>query len=282
VKTYRYNTLNVFTDSEQGGNPLAVFVQAEGLSELAMQRIAADLNLSETVFVFRARAGGHARVRIFTPTSELNFAGHPLVGAAWILGTHLVIPHLRLETGAGTVDVELERLGDTLHRAHLRGPVAQAVDVECDWVPGALGLKRGDSHVARVYRCGMAHCLVDVGSVATVATLRPNLTQLAEWTGGGVLAFAKEHSLSVRYFAPSLGVPEDPATGSAALALGHYLRDMGRWDGSERLELDQVTASGRVSGLTLSVRPDSFVDGRGIWVGGGAVVTGRGERLVRS
>jgi trans-2,3-dihydro-3-hydroxyanthranilate isomerase len=283
MTTFRYNTLNVFTDTERGGNPLAVFVQAEGLSDGQMGRIASDLNLSETVFVLRAREGGHARVRIFTPTSELTFAGHPLVGAAWILGSHLVIPHMRLETAAGPIEVELERSGDALYRAYLRGPRAEVLDLACDWIPSALGLPESASPVSEVavYRCGMTHCLVNVGSRANLAALRPDLGRLGQWTVGGVLAFTMEHGVAIRYFAPSFGVPEDPATGSAALALGQYLADKGHWNGSDKLELSQTTRLGRTSELSLISRSEGSDGANSIWVGGGAILTGRGERIVR-
>jgi trans-2,3-dihydro-3-hydroxyanthranilate isomerase len=279
MNTYRYNTLKVFTDGEAGGNPLAVFVQASGLSDAAMQEIAADLNLSETVFVFPALQGGRAKLRIFTPTNEVSFAGHPTVGTAWLLGTHLVIPRMRLETAAGMVEAELERSGDLLYRARVRGPRAERIEASIEGLPEAIGVKASVRLPPKAYRCGLDHCLVDVGSREVLANLQLDVARLSRLVGG-VYAFALGDVISVRYFAPGLGVLEDAATGSAALALGQYLLDEGVWDGNKALDISQTTAAGRSSSLEVSSRRTE--DGRhDVFVGGSAVVTGRGERTTR-
>jgi trans-2,3-dihydro-3-hydroxyanthranilate isomerase len=290
VKTFRYNTLNVFSEAGSGGNPLAVFVSAAGLSDVEQQTIACDLQLSETVFVFPAQGAGHARLRIFTPQSELGFAGHPVLGTAWILGSHLVIPQIRVETGAGLVEVELERLGDILHRARVRGPEVKALALPgLDAIVAALGLTLDRAHhlPVRAYQCGAEHVFVEVGSQRQLAELEPNMARLGRvHPRGGVYAFcrgAREPSpeIHARYFAPGLGVVEDAATGSGAVALGRFLSDLGAWDGQESLRIRQGANLGHASLLEISRRD---VDGerRALFLSGEAVVTGRGERMVRA
>jgi len=109
VATYRYVIADVFTDTPLQGNQLAVFTDARQIPEEQLQRLAKEMNYSETVFVYTPEAGGHARIRIFTPTSELPFAGHPVLGTAFVLGGPLQLPEIKLETGQGVVPVVLER-----------------------------------------------------------------------------------------------------------------------------------------------------------------------------
>ena len=98
MKTYTYHLLDVFTNVPFGGNPLAVFTDARGLSDEQMKSIARELNLSETVYVYPRERGGHAKIRIFTPTTEVPFAGHPTLGTAFVLGGPLQLEEIRLET----------------------------------------------------------------------------------------------------------------------------------------------------------------------------------------
>src|SRR5262245_13173831 len=116
MNTYRYVVADVFTDRPLEGNPLAVFTDASGLSEELMQPLARELNLSETVFVQRPdpETDAHAAIRIFTPATELPFAGHPVLGTAFVLGGPLQVPEIRLATGVGVVPVRLEREADRI------------------------------------------------------------------------------------------------------------------------------------------------------------------------
>ncbi|MGZ6728919.1 MAG: PhzF family phenazine biosynthesis protein, partial [Gaiellaceae bacterium] len=109
MRAFRYVVADVFTDTPLAGNPVAVFTDGRGLEDDEMQRLARELNLSETVFVFPAEAGGNARIRIFTPGLELPFAGHPTLGTAFVLAAPLSLDEIRLETGKGIVPVRLER-----------------------------------------------------------------------------------------------------------------------------------------------------------------------------
>jgi len=107
VRSFRYVVADVFTDTPLEGNPVAVFTDGRGLSDEEMQRLAKELNLSESVFVLPSEADAHARIRIFTPSAELPFAGHPTLGSAFVLAGPLQAPVLRLETGMGVVPVAL-------------------------------------------------------------------------------------------------------------------------------------------------------------------------------
>src|SRR5256885_15459085 len=109
--TFRYVVADVFTDTPLAGNPVAVFTDGRGLADDEMQRLARELNLSESVFVFPAEEGGHARIRIFTPALELPFAGHPILGTAFVLAGPLSLDEIRLETLKGVVPVRLDREG---------------------------------------------------------------------------------------------------------------------------------------------------------------------------
>src|SRR4051794_13086109 len=111
MATYRYVVADVFTDTALTGNQLAVFTDARELDESAMQELARELNLSESVFVLPPEAGGHARIRIFTPSSELPFAGHPILGTAFVLAGPLSLEEIRLETRKGVIPVRIEREG---------------------------------------------------------------------------------------------------------------------------------------------------------------------------
>src|SRR6476469_3678165 len=108
MRVFRYVVADVFTDEPLAGNPVAVFTDARGLETDEMQRLARELNLSESVFVLPAEEGGHARIRIFTPSVEMPFAGHPTLGTAFVLSAPLSREEIKLETGMGLVPVRLE------------------------------------------------------------------------------------------------------------------------------------------------------------------------------
>src|ERR671930_280780 len=123
MRNLRYVLADVFTDRPLAGNQLAVFTDGRDVDEETMQAIARELNLSETVFVLPTATGGHARIRIFTPVMELPFAGHPVLGSAFVLGGPLQLGEIRLETGAGIVPVSLEREGARIVFGRMSQPV---------------------------------------------------------------------------------------------------------------------------------------------------------------
>lgn len=278
-KSLRYNIVDVFTETPLTGNPLAVFTKAEGLPTSTMQAIAREMNLSETVFFERATQGGHAKLRIFTPKTELPFAGHPILGSAWILAGPMEMHQLRLETGAGIIPVDIERAGDRLHVAFMTQPLPEFFPVE-EPAPyyHALGISYSAALLHPVFaKNGPAHILCDVGSREVLDALRPDFSALARLTESGVYAFAQEeHIVHARYFSPASGILEDPATGSAAGALvAHLVREEQLKSGTQ-ISIHQGHAMQRPSLLlaTAEASEDKITQVR---VGGSAVVIARGE-----
>lgn len=282
-RPFRYNLVDVFTDKPLTGNPLAVFTRAEGLDDVTMQSVAREMNLSETVFFLPPKEGGHARLRIFTPRTELPFAGHPVLGSAWILGHPMEMGQLRLETGAGIIPVDLERDGGQLFRAWMTQPIPSFSS--CPWadeVIACLGASplRSSSETVILAHNGPNHVLVELGSAAEVSALTPDMARLAQLTKMGVLAYAVDDATCVaRYFAPGAGIHEDAATGSANGPLCAHLVRQGRLKNGERLTVTQGTTMLRPSVLLVEARVEGS-DITEVRVGGSAVVLGRGEIIL--
>jgi len=274
---YRYIVVDVFTDTPLEGNPAAVVTDARGIPAGRMQRVAREFNLSETVFVLPAESGGDARVRIFTPSAELPFAGHPVLGTAVVLGEAAGTKLVRLETGAGVVPVELAVENGRIVSGRMRQPVP-------DWEPyemaaellAALGIQASGLPV-EAYRNGPRHVYVELASEQAVASLVPDMGALARLPGIGVACFAGSGGRwKSRYFAPALGVPEDPATGSAAGPLAVHLARHGRIAFGQEIEISQGAEIGRPS--RLLARATGTADRiESVEVAGGAVIVARGE-----
>jgi trans-2,3-dihydro-3-hydroxyanthranilate isomerase len=278
MPTFRYVIADVFTDRPLAGNQLAVFTDARDIPEERLQPLARELNFSETVFVYPAEGDGHARIRIFTPTAELPFAGHPVLGTAFVLAGPLQLPELRLETGAGVVPVVLERDGPHIVFGRMSQPIPTVERFTAETaLLRALGVERSELPV-ELYDLGIRHVYVALESEDAVARLRPDLGALAELTGiVGVSCFAGEGKRwKTRMFAPADGVPEDPATGSAAGPLVCHLARHGRVPFGEEIEIRQGAEVGRPSTLYARVEgsPERIEK---VEVGGSAVVVGRGE-----
>lgn len=279
----RYNIVDVFTDTPFTGNALAVFTNAKGLSTESMQSIAREMNLSETVFFLPPEQGGHARLRIFTPNQELPFAGHPVLGSAWVLGHPMEMGQLRLETGAGIIVVDLRREGGELHVAHMMQPLPSFETCNfADELDQALGLQAWPERLATTAaQNGPRHVLVEAKSVDELDTLRPDFGAMAQLTEAGVLVYAQgEGAYFARYFAPAAGIPEDPATGSAAGPLGAYLVMKGRHEAGSQLILRQGLAMRRPSQLLVKIEKDGEAISA-VRVGGSAIVVGRGELKIQ-
>jgi trans-2,3-dihydro-3-hydroxyanthranilate isomerase len=278
VRTFRYVVTDVFTDRPLAGNQLAVFTDARGLGDDEMQSLAREMNFSESVFVLPAEGEGHARMRIFTPTAELPFAGHPTLGCAFVLAGPMQLPEIRLETGSGVVPVALERERDRIVFGRMRQPLPtwKAYGDETGLL-AALGVARSDLPV-ELYDNGMRNVYVTLGSEEEVAALRPNFAALAEAPAVlGVSCFAGSGThWKTRMFAPSGGVAEDPATGSAAGPLAVHLARHGRIAFGEEIEISQGAEIGRPS--TLYARADGSAEKlEAVEVGGSAVIVARGE-----
>ncbi len=283
MKEYRFVQVDVFTDQPFGGNPLAVFPEAEGLAPEEMQQLAREMNLSETTFVLPPQAeGADFRVRIFTPAAELPFAGHPVVGTHWILA-HLgqvalkePVTRVHFELGVGVLPADLYVAGGQVERIVMTQgrPTFHAVLEDLAELAEGLGLPpgaiSGTGYPVQVVSTGVPQMMVPVRSLAQVQALdasRLNVTALNRVcrTAGTecVMVFTFEtespnSTVHVRMFAPLLGVPEDPATGSASGALGAYLvhhRAVPVTEPTTRILIEQGAELGRPS--TLYVEVDS-------------------------
>jgi trans-2,3-dihydro-3-hydroxyanthranilate isomerase len=275
----RYLIADVFTASPLQGNQLGVFPDGRGLDGALMQRTARELNLSETVFFLPSERGCDARVRIFTPVGELPFAGHPVLGSAFVLGDLLGVAKVSLETGLGPVPVELERDGDRVVFGRMEQPIPVAEPFEhVTELLAALGGPESGLPV-EAYRNGPRHVYVELASEAEVAGLRPDQRALAELQVGVSCFAGHGASWKTRMFAPFLGVPEDPATGSAAGPLAVHLARHGRIAFGEEVEIRQGEEIGRPS--VLYARADGTADRiERVLVGGSAVIVARGEYLL--
>lgn len=271
----RFATLDVFTTRRFAGNPLAVVLDAEGLEGEAMQTIAREFNLSETVFVLPPEDPRHkARLRIFTPGRELPFAGHPTVGTAVLLGLQghngAAAQAFGLEEGVGIVPCIVEARGEGSAYARFRLPrLPEALEggpavADAAW---ALGLDPGeigfDRHLPSRHSAGNPFDFVPVASRDAVARARPNGEAFAKALGAdgpGVYVYSRETSEAGRHFharmfgSPRTGISEDPATGSAAAAFAGVLMQFEPLgDGTHSFVIEQGYEMGRPSEIDLQI-----------------------------
>jgi trans-2,3-dihydro-3-hydroxyanthranilate isomerase len=234
-------TVDVFTDRQFGGNPLAVIPDGRGLTSSQMQAIAAEFNLSETTFVLPPQHAAHtASVRIFTPRAELPFAGHPNVGTAFVLASAMSSAPgaarpfagdtMTFDEKAGLVRIDLLRSGSEIVGARLAAPQALAVGetIAPAIIAAACGLGEGDvetrAHLPCIASCGTPFVFAELKSRDALAAARPRTDVFAEHIpvdrATGIHLYVQENGgIDARMFAPLYGVPEDPATGSANVAL---------------------------------------------------------------
>jgi trans-2,3-dihydro-3-hydroxyanthranilate isomerase len=272
-----YVLLDVFAQRPLEGNQLAVFTAAHALEAETMQSLARELRLSESVFLLAPEGGGDVRARIFTPTVEMPFAGHPVLGAAAVVAAALGRPAVVLETGAGEVAVEVRRSGALTLSAAMSQPIPSWEPVaEPGPLLAALGVEQAALPVES-YCNGPTHVLVAAGSPAEVGALDPDLRALRAAAGEvGVSCFAgAAGGFKTRMFAPGLGVAEDPATGSAAGPLAVHLVRHGRAAFGERVTIDQGAELQRPSRLLACVEGSGERIDR-VEVGGGVEIVGRG------
>jgi trans-2,3-dihydro-3-hydroxyanthranilate isomerase len=276
VASLRYVVADVFTNTALTGNQLAVFTDGRDVDSHTMQKLAKEMNFSETVFVLPPEAGGHVRVRIFTPSLELPFAGHPILGSAFVLGGPLQLGEIRLETRAGIVPVTLEREGARIVFGWMQQPIPEHEPfAEAEAVQELLGVR--SRLPVELYHLGPEHAYLELGSEEEVAALAPDFGALARLTHAGVNCFAGSgRRWKTRMFAPAGGVAEDPATGSAAGPLAMHLVRHGRIQLGEEIEIAQGEEVGRPSKLYARVfGSDDGIDR--VEVGGSAVIVARGE-----
>jgi trans-2,3-dihydro-3-hydroxyanthranilate isomerase len=278
VADFRYVIADVFTDTALAGNGLAVFTDARDIPEEQLQPLARELNLSETVFVYAAEDDGHARIRIFTPTAELPFAGHPVLGTAFVLAGPLQLLEIKLETGVGVVPIRLERDGPRITFGWMSQPVPDVEPYsETSALFDALGVERSELPV-ELYDNGLRFVYVSLGSEEEVAAVRPDFSRLGDLEAVlGFNCFAGSGTRwKTRMFAPGGGVPEDPATGSAAGPLAVHLARHGRIEFGQEIQISQGAEIKRPS--TLHARVEGAAERvEQVEVGGSAVVVARGE-----
>jgi len=293
--SYQYLILDVFTDVPFGGNPLAVFPTAHGLSKVQMQLIARELNLSETAFVFPATKSNTTHsIRIFTPLVELPFAGHPTIGTAIaiaILRGHEFNGYMELnfEEGLGEVPVKVWRHNGAPYFAELKVSKA-TVTMSVPSNKELAKLLNIDMHeilyesiAPAIVSCGVPFIMIPIKSLQTLSKVS---LDMGTWELLIAMSDAPQvypyyidlakREAHVRMFAPAFGQTEDAATGAAAAALGSYLtsrindRDVTHW------LIHQGLYIGRQSKLRVSVDPLNS-DVGDVLLGGSAVVIGNGE-----
>ena len=280
MTTRRYLQLDVFSDRPGAGNPLGVVLDAQGMDEAAMQALAAWLNLSETVFFLPPDPGADYRIRIFTPRMELPFAGHPSVGAAWAAVAHgLARPDggsLVQQCAAGLLPVRVEGEASAA-LTHVRSPRAQLRDLAAPALPPALAAIAAPGQAATLWNNGPDWWLQEVADEAALRSYPPDFAALAALPGHGKLAaFAltgrQDYQVAVRGFAPGVGVPEDPVTGSANALIGAWLAHHRRLPSGDRY----VASQGRELGRDGRVQVQVDADGE-VWIGGSTrqVIDGR-------
>ncbi|WP_437537604.1 PhzF family phenazine biosynthesis protein [Sorangium sp. So ce726] len=279
MRALPYRIVDVFTDRPFAGNPLAVFTDAARLDAATMQTLAREMNLSESAFVLPPTSPEtHARIRIFTPTMELPFAGHPTLGTAFVLAEPWTgsASLIRLETQRGVSDVRLSRDDRGLGFGWMTQPLPLIARFEpAREVLAALGAKEPASPI-ELYDNGPHYVLVELGGPDVVAALRPDMQRLAALGSIAVTAFARHgERWKCRVFAPGEGIPEDPATGAAAGPLALHLARHGRTPFGAEVVIEQGVELARPS--TLHARVIGSADRlERVEVGGNAVIVARG------
>ncbi len=299
---YPFYQLDVFTRDPLRGNPLAVFPHAEGLDTQTMQALAREMNLSETTFVTPSRRATR-KIRFFTPTAEIPLAGHPTIGTWWLLAElgEVVLPpdgntEVSQETGRGVLPVRLEASRGALRRVIMSQPLPQwgvTVD-ELEPLAQALGCSPGDlvgRPLPQVVGTALPQLMVQLESGATLGQLPSGgrgselAALLRNYGTDCVMCFYLERAgtetvVGARMFAPGLGVPEDPATGSAAGALGCYLVRHGIAQpvrGKATILVLQGREIGRPSEIEVEIGVGTNGGIASVLVGGAAVTVIRGE-----
>jgi len=302
VISTRFVIADVFTATRFCGNQLAVFTSAQGIDSATMQEIAREMNYSETTFLLPPESNGDFRLRIFTPGKELPFAGHPIVGTAFVIVSEELKPAdgslttVKLETNVGVINVEVATVSGRPGRTTMNQPLPKVVSVYSDLKKLASALSvdaneiGGEDLPVEIIYNGLTVMVVPAKSIETVRRIRPNTSELEDivkaTNAETILIFTTEtefptsHSHS-RVFAPGAGVGEDPATGSANGPLGYYLARHGLVNGvQDRFSIvsEQGFEMKRPSLLYIDVvfEPDGK-DVNKVLVGGDVVVSGKGE-----
>jgi trans-2,3-dihydro-3-hydroxyanthranilate isomerase len=301
-RTLKFYQADVFTSQPFGGNPVAVVPEADGLTDDQLQQIAREMNLSETVFVFPPTdKAAVVRLRIFTPTQEIPFAGHPVIGTFYVLAELGLLPttesitRFLQECNIGLFPVELHakdgrvvRVVMTQPKPEFLGALEETEDLYK--VAGALGLSKfviaESKWPIEVVSTGLPVIIVPVRTLTAVRSIRPDASAIADvcrrFGANGIMVFTTVTvepfaSVHTRMFAPSIGILEDPATGSASGALGAYLVQNGVVEVGPTTEIiaEQGYEIDRPSRILVQVESDDDVI-QNVKVGGHCVMVAEG------
>ena len=301
-RSLKFYQADVFTSQPFGGNPVAVFPDADGLTDEQLQKIAREMNLSETVFVFPpSDPAAVVRLRIFTPTQEIPFAGHPVVGAMHVLAqigalaTAEAVTRIVYECNIGLFPAELHARDGQVTRVIMTQPQPQFLEKVDDtedlyMVAGALGISK---HVITEAKwpvqgvsTGLPVLIVPIRTLTAVRSIVPNDKAIVDLCGrfgtNGIMVFTTVTvepfaSVHARMFAPSIGISEDPATGSAGGALGAYLVENGVVEVAPFTEviIEQGYEIERPSSILVQVESDDDII-QSVKVGGQCVMVAEG------
>ena len=292
---YKYYICDVFTNQRFGGNQLAVLPDASGLTDKLMQQIAREFNFSESTFIFPSEKGNTRKVRIFTPSIEVPFAGHPNIGTAFVLASVGKFEEFEetieivFEEKAGLVPITLRKLEEGNLWCELKAPekISLGMTISVETFASSISLPIGeivtDTHLPQVASVGLPFLVAELRDQSSLKRARVNLNGFEEIAAQGVtpdvhvyIRSNDEFDIRARMFAPFDGVPEDPATGSANCALGgllaHY--DEAR-SGNFEWRISQGAEMGRPSLLkTRAEKKDGTVIST--WIGGSCVMVSEG------
>lgn len=291
---YRFYTCDVFTDVRFGGNPLAVLPNAEGLSSQQMQQIAREFNYSESTFVLPGSSGVTRNVRIFTPTQEIPFAGHPNIGTAFTLATIGEFGHfddginIVFEERAGPVPITIRKTSSDIW-CELKAPesLSMGSSISVDLIASALSLAFEDivtnTHQPQVASVGLPFIMVELKNRMALESARSYMPAIEEIHSKGIMpdilnyvCSEDEFDIRARVFAPLDGVPEDPATGSANCALvamlSHYKTEL-KGDFSWRIAQGVEMKRPSVLDARTKKSPDGHID---VWIAGSCKMVSEG------
>jgi trans-2,3-dihydro-3-hydroxyanthranilate isomerase len=282
-----YVVYDVFTDTPFGGNQLAVIPDATGLNESDLQKIAAEFNFSETTFVYPPEDNNHtARVRIYTPTNEIPFAGHPTVGTAIALSDLGACDEIILELGVGPIPCTVTKGNPSTAEFTTKVPLEKFDVVEMNLIAACLSINANEivteNHLPQMISVGLPFVMVELPDLNVLAATAPvtDAYKRGETIHGGkvdmfaTFAYVKTGTgIQARMYAPLNNIPEDPATGSACAALGAYLTELtGK---AQSLEISQGIEMDRPSYISVSTTINNG-QASSVTVSGSAVKTMQG------
>jgi len=292
-KELKYDHVDVFTDKPLGGNQLAVFHTPGQLTQSQMSAIAREMNFSETTFIFPAKsAGASARVRIFTPVEEIPFAGHPALGSAFVIATRSKkrLDNLTLELGVGPIAIDIEWHGKKIQSLtmHQPLPVFGSALQNREQAARALGVTADDILGGGVVSNGLDFLIVEATTLSAVQNARCNIEDaikvIRRHNVHAIYIFARLQgrgpNVHARLFTPTSSVVEDPATGSAAGAVGGYLARILKFPMKLRLTIEQGIEIRRASLISVDVNSERGTI-EGVAVSGKVVPVGEGVIRLR-